>query len=332
MKVIDMHCDTISEILSRNISSENSASNNREGEEDLGENTLHISLDKMEKAGYLLQNFAMFVNMKKHEDPFGYCLELIDCFYRQMERYKTRIGLVLSYEDIEKNEREGKMSALLTVEEGGVTGLKLAHLRNLYRLGVRMITLTWNHENGIGYPNIHNGNFPNMSDGLTRYGIEFVEEMERLGMIIDVSHLSDKGFYDVLRYTRKPFVASHSNARALCAHGRNLTDDCIRLLAERGGVIGVNYYTDFLKKDMTCEEEERSLWYIADHIEHIVGVGGYECVGLGSDFDGIPTNKGIPDCSYLPKLYDVLVSRGMKESVIEACFYKNVLRLYREIL
>lgn len=323
MKVIDMHCDTISELMYDLQKGKNY---------DLDSNPFHISLNKMEQAEYILQNFAMFVDKSKHPDVLEHCLEMIDCFYNQMDKFKDRIGVVLSYKDIEDNINSGKLSALLTVEEGAATGLKLSHLRNLYRLGVRMMTLTWNYENGIGYPNLRKENLPNMTDGLTPFGIELIQEMEDLHMIIDVSHLSDKGFYDVLNYTNTPFTASHSNARALCHNMRNLSDDMIKQLASRGGVIGINFFSSFLKRDMTPDEELLSLVYIAEHMEHIIKIGGYECVGLGSDFDGIPTNKGIPDCSYLPRLYDVLKRRGWKECAIEACFYKNVLRLYKEVL
>lgn len=330
MKVCDMHCDTISGIYYANERGETCS---------LRKNPFHLDLDKMQQGDYLLQNFAMFVNIKEHSDPFEHCLDLIDCFHEQIELNKDKIRLVLKYDDILMNRKLGLISALLTIEEGAVTRLKLSHLRNFYRLGVRMLTLNWNHENGIGYPNFRieedssvNYKMPNTSNGLTKFGLEMIHEMERLGMIIDVSHLSDAGFYDVLHNTKKPFVASHSNARAKCNHVRNLTDEMIRSLANRGGVIGVNYYTHFLKEDMTPLEEEKCLEIITETIHYMIHVGGTECVGLGSDFDGISTNKGIPDCSYIPRLYEHLKSSGLKESVIEGVFHKNVLRLYKEVL
>jgi len=330
MNVIDMHCDTISGIYYAN----------KRGETcNLRKNSFHLDIEKMEQGNYILQNFAMFVNIKEHSDPLEHCLDLIDCFHQQMELNKDRIRAVLCYDDILMNRKLGLMSALLTIEEGAVTGLKLSHLRNFYRLGVRMLTLNWNHENGIGYPNFlhmegetENYKIPNTKLGLSKFGFEMIHEMESLGMIIDVSHLSDAGFYDVLQNTSKPFVASHSNARAKCNHVRNLTDDMIRALASRGGVIGVNYYANFLKEDMTPLEEEKSIAIIVDTINYMINIGGYECVGLGSDFDGIPTNKGIPDCSYMPRLFEELKSSGLNEDVIEHVFHKNVLRLYKDVL
>lgn len=330
MKVADMHCDTLTELY-RFIG---------EGKHwGIDRNELHMDLAKMVKGDYLVQNFAVFVSLKECENPMEYTLELIDFFYRQMEANRDRIILALSYEDIVKNMESGRMSALLTIEEGAVTRCKLAHLRNLYRLGVRMLTLTWNFENGIGFPNfvwkegeIPDFKSPDKKNGLTEFGIEFVQEMERLGMIIDVSHLSDAGFYQVLEHTTKPFVASHSNARAICNHSRNLTDDMIRKLAERGGVMGMNYCPSFLEEVENEKDALGTVESIVEHVKHVISVGGYECVGLGSDFDGIPVHQELPDASYLPRLAEALEKSGLKQREIEAIFYKNVLRVYKEIL
>jgi membrane dipeptidase len=252
---------------------------------------------------------------------------------------EDKIALALNYGDIIKNQETGKMSALLTIEDGGVTKGNLAFLRNFYRIGVRMITLTWNYDNGIGYPNFKfipgekpDFHLPDTINGLTDFGIEFITEMERLGMIIDVSHLSDAGFYQVLKNTTKPFVASHSNARAKCNHARNLTDEMIKLIAERGGVIGMNYCPGFLNEADDGKKNVGTIASIVDNIQHIASIGGYECIGLGSDFDGITGHKELPDASYLPLLAEALNKTGMKQHEIEAVFYKNVLRLYKDVL
>lgn len=327
MLVADMHCDTISEIYQ---AKENGKLYN------LKKNELHMDLEKMKKGDYLLQNFAMFVEMKKQADPMEHCLKLIDLFYQELKENDDIIALALKYEDIKKNREAGKISAFLTIEEGGVTRCDLSHLRNFYRLGVRMLTLTWNFENGIGFPNyslMEDGNpdyhMPETTRGLTDFGLEFIHEMERIGMIIDVSHLSDAGFYQVLDNTAKPFVASHSNARHICGHVRNLTDDMIKKLANRGGVTGMNYYPVFLEED---KEDKGTIASIVRHIKHIANVGGYECIGLGSDFDGIPLHKELSDASYMPLLAEALEKEGFTNSQVEGIFYKNVLRVYKEIL
>lgn len=337
MRVIDMHCDTIYEILERRKRGERTS---------LRENDLMIDLIRLKKGGYSVQNFAMYVEKKEGESSFSKVKELLSVFKEEMSKNEDLISQVYTTEDILKNEKEGKLSALLTVEEGGVCEGKLENLHFLYEAGVRMMTLTWNFPNEIGYPNFNeDGNFymPNTVDGLTETGIEFVREMERLGMIVDVSHLSDAGFYDVLKYTTAPFVASHSNARNVCPVVRNLTDDMIRKLAERGGVTGLNYSVDFLRDHPGREKVDgknpkswgfgyASLEDIAEHAKHIVKVGGIECVGLGSDFDGISPHPELSGADDVPRLAQTMAKKGFSENEIDKILYQNVFRLYKEIL
>lgn len=330
MKVVDMHCDTISAILYEQRKGKNA---------ELRSNDLNIDIEKMKKGDYLLQNFAMFVNLQNVKNPLEECLSLIDCFYEELEKNKDSLSLVLNYDDITKNSNDGKMSALLTIEEGGTSCSSLANLRIFHRLGVRMITLTWNYFNGIGYPNVNllNGNKPNIrvpneKDGLTPFGIEFIREMERLNMIIDVSHLSDAGFYDVLKYTKKPFVASHSNARGVTKHNRNMSDDMILKLADRGGVMGINFAGDFLEESDSEDRVRSKISNMVKHIRYIVDLAGIECVGLGSDFDGIYQDLELDNASKMPQLEKALKKDGFSEEDIEKIFYKNVLRVYKEVL
>ncbi|MEG0593026.1 MAG: dipeptidase [Coprobacillus sp.] len=328
MKVIDMHCDTIYEI-DRLF---------REGKDiSLRENHLNIDLMKMQKGHYLLQNFAIFTHLMKAKDPIEHVQHLIDTFYLEIDRNKDIIDVVYKYDDIIINEKNHKMSALLTLEEGAVVHNDLAYLRNYYRLGVRMITLNWNYENGIGFPNfdmnheLHGYHTFDNQNGLTEFGIQYIQECERLGIIIDVSHLSDAGFYDVLKYTTKPFVASHSNARGVCPHARNMSDDMIIELAKRGGVMGINYAADFLDEN----HESGALSKISSMVKHILYIkdlAGIDCIGLGSDFDGIPQNLELKDASSMSLLYDALLEAGLSEEDINKVFYKNVLNLYKKVL
>ncbi len=325
MKVIDMHCDTIYEI--NRIQKEG---NNI----DLRDNHLNISLKKMQQGDYLLQNFAMFTPLKQVEDPVDHVFHLMDTFYQEIDKNNDLIEVVYSYDDICRNIKNHKMSALLTLEEGAVVRDDLAYLRNYYRLGVRMITLNWNYINGIGYPNFdmnderHGYYCCDNENGLTDFGIQYVQECERLGIIIDVSHLSDAGFYDVLKYTNQPFVASHSNARAICNHARNLSDDMIQKLAQRGGVMGINFASDFLKENGDISRVSSMI----EHIQHIREIAGVDCIGLGTDFDGIPQNLELKDASYMPQLYQALKDAKFSEEDIEKIFYKNVLRVYQNVL
>lgn len=333
MKVVDMHCDTIGELFDSQINGEGGT---------ILENRFHMDLQKMEKGDYLLQNFALFVHLGRTDRPFEQAMKMADLFFTEMEAHPDKIGIVRSWADIEKNKKEGRMSAMLTLEEGGICQGELSYLRDFYRLGARMMTLTWNFQNELGFPNkrISQGdelppvNLPDTENGLTEKGIQFVEEMERLGMIIDISHLNDAGIWDVFRYTKKPFVASHSNARALASHPRNLTDDMIRALAERGGVAGINYCAMFLRDgDYRAGQPEYS--YCRDmvaHMKHMKQIGGIGVIGLGSDFDGIGSIVEMKDCSGMQLLADEMSSQGFTTGEIEAVFHENVLRVYKELL
>jgi len=334
MKVADMHCDTISELYGK-----------RQNGEDCGilQNDLHIDLEKMEKGDYLVQNFAMFAPMKNLEGKMSlpeYAFRLIDLFFTEMRKYPDKIGIVKSYDDIISNMKQGKLSALLTMEEGAICEGKIEYLRIFYELGVRMFTFTWNFTNELAYSNRvvmdgkYSGRFvPETEHGLTEKGFEFLEEMERLGIIVDVAHLGDKGIMDVIGAAKRPFVASHSNARAVCSHPRNLTDEMIRGLAEKGGVMGMNYYAAFLRnKEDWGDPMHVSLDDIVRHIRHIINVGGIDCVGLGSDFDGAPLSFEMKNAGDIQMLAEKLRKEHFTEEEIEKIFYKNVMRVYKEIL
>ena len=322
MKVVDMHCDTILELYKAR----------ERGEEiSLLDNDLHIDLKKMEAGDYFLQNFALFVDLKGTEDPFLTCVRMADLFYQVMEENRDRISPVTTWAEIERNWKEGRMSALLTLEEGEVCQGDPALLRTLYRLGARMMTFTWNYENSLAWPG-REGGLPETEKGLKERGFEILEEMEALGMIVDVAHLSDSGIWDVLRTAKKPFVASHSNARSLASHARNLTDEMIRAIAEKGGVIGINYYCNFLEDIPEGGRQISRISRMVEHMKHIRQVGGAGCIGLGSDFDGIYGEVEIGNSAGLPRLAEAMESAGFTAGEVEAVFHGNVLRLYREVL
>lgn len=357
MKIVDMHCDTISEIM-----------NHRGAGEECGlrRNSLHVDLERMSGSGYLLQNFALFVDTGKCErTPWEELCALYEIYQSELRANAYLIAPVYTYDDIVQNQEAGKMSALLTVEEGAVCQGETGRLERLYEMGVRMLTLTWNYPNEIGHPNLNSLQgrkvwadcrrlreeecseqereriqhalmrylcTPDTANGLTERGREFVHRMEQLGMIVDVSHLSDAGFYDVLQYTSKPFVASHSNAREMCGCVRNLTDDMIRKLAERGGCMGLNFCADFLELAPAGRENPGTIEAVVRHAKHIVKVGGMEVLGLGSDFDGIDTNRELPGVQSMERLWDALHKTGFTERQLEMIFGGNVLRVYREIL
>ena len=323
MKIVDFHCDTISQLYDIRESGENI---------NLKQNRLHLDIEKMKKSDYMLQVFASYIDLGGNNKPLESCLSYIDLLYDEVKKNKDDIGMVYTYEDILTNIENNKMSALLSIEEGGVCKGNLSLLRNFYRLGVRMMTLTWNYENELAYPNGHFYNEEkNERKGLKEKGFEFINEMEQLGMIIDVSHLSDDGIYDVYNNTSKPFIASHSNARSICSHQRNLTDDMIKKIGERGGLIGVNFYSSFLNNNYKSSDISK-IEDIINHIKYISNTGGIDCLGIGSDFDGIDCPLEFENSSKMQLICDEMKKSGFREEDIEKVFYKNSLRLFKELL
>ena len=334
MKVFDLHCDTLSELRYAE----------RRGEDkSFAQNDLHIDLEKMQKGDYMLQCFAAFVNLADPTpgaDPLVTALEEVDVFKRIMAKYSDKIAPVYRPEDIRKNAAAGKISGMLTIEEGGCCKGSIGVLRRMYELGARMMTLTWNHENELASPNVVPGGGgdiwpcqPNTETGLKERGFEFLAEMEKLHMIVDVSHLSDKGFWDIAEHSTRPFAASHSNCRALAPHTPNLTDEMIRALAEKGGIAGLNYYAPFLDADPTRPERCRStVELIAKHAAHYKQLGGAQMIALGSDFDGIDGPHQLENASFLPMLADALRKEGFTEDEVEGIYFRNAMRFFEENL
>ena len=328
MKVWDLHCDTLSE-LRRAEKNGTPAS--------FAHNDLHIDLEKLQAGDYMLQCLAAFVNLADPTpgaDPLVTALEEIDVFKRIMAKYPDRIAPVYTAADIRKNAEAGTISGLLTVEEGGCCKGSLGVLRRMYELGVRMMTLTWNHDNELAAPQANPGGplAAQTQRGLTETGFAFLAEMERLHMIVDVSHLSDRGFWDIVEHGTRPFAASHSNCRALAPHCRNLTDEMIRALANKGGLVGLNYCSGFLDNQPEEKLCRSTTALMAKHAAHFKQVGGIEIIGLGSDFDGIGGKLEMDDCSKLPLLADALRREGFTEDEVEAIFYRNARRFFEENL
>lgn len=332
MKVFDLHCDTLSELRRAEM---------RGDGQTFARNNGHIDLEKLEKGDYMLQCFAAFVNLADPTpgaDPLVTALEEIDVFKRMMEQYSDRIAPVYRPEDIRKNAEAGKISGMLTIEEAGCCKGSLGVLRRMYELGVRMMTLTWNHENELASPNRSARQRPHLAlyaqhrDRPEGEGLRVPGEMERLHIIADVSHLSDKGFWDIAEHSTRPFAASHSNCRALAPHCRNLTDEMIRVMAEKGGLVGLNYCAGFLDDQPSPDLCRSTTALMAKHAAHFKQVGGIEIIGLGSDFDGIGGKLELSDCSKMPLLADALRKEGFTEDEVEAIFFRNAQRFFENNL
>lgn len=318
LSYIDLHCDTITML--------------RRPRENLERNKRMVTIQAMQEGSVLVQSFAAFVPtgyypkfMKKHQPWKRFC-KIADKKDELLGIHKDILYPVLCGRDIDICKENKKIGVLFTIEDSGVFNKEIGRIKEAYQRGVRIANLTWNHTNTIGAPNSVKKKV--MEQGLTTFGIEVVEEMNRLGIIVDVSHLSDGGFWDVVKHCKTPFIATHSNSRAITKHPRNLTDEMIRTLSERGGVMGLNFAPHFLsdRGDHTSRMEDMAL-----HVMHIRKVGGSQVLAIGSDFDGIHGDLEIATPAQLPLLARLLRRKGLTETELEAMWYGNVCRVVREV-
>ncbi len=348
MDYIDMHCDTLGEALVR----KQKTIRQLEG--------AMLDVGRLQRSGAVAQFFAMFLPQRKEPFPSApetdacreaavngaggrksACLECeaapelsarMENMYGIYQNTLLECGGTLAWagsgRDLKRNGDSGKISAFLTIENGEAAQGSLENIEKFYHMGVRLITLTWNDENCLGFP--HSEKREQMRRGLKDFGKEAVAYMEALGMLVDVSHLSDGGFYDVADILKKPFVASHSNCRALAPASRNLTDEMIKKLAERGGVAGINFAPAFLNRDP--KDPVSRIERMCDHAEHFIRIGGEECVGIGTDFDGISGQLEISDCTQMERFFAALRKRGISERVVEKIARRNVERVICEVM
>ncbi|MGQ9632137.1 MAG: dipeptidase [bacterium] len=309
--VIDGHFDTLSKICAKG----QNIADDLKGQVDLG---------KLSRGGVDAAIFAVFV-----ESPFRErfaihrAAEIIGYGLRQIDKNPESLTLVRRFPDIERAKKKGKIGVILSLEGAEPVGESLETLRAFYELGIRNIGLTWFGRNQVadGCGEKHAGG------GLTDFGIELIKAMGELGVTVDVSHLSERGFWDIAENIDGPFIASHSNCAAICPHERNLTDDQIKALAGKGGVVGINFFPEFLNP-----RKRASLSDILDHIDHIASLVGVDHVALGSDFDGIrKTPAELPDVSHLPLLTEKLAGRGYSERDIRKILGENYLRVFKAV-
>jgi membrane dipeptidase len=290
----DAHCDTISKILDEN--------------QPLHKNNCHVDAVRLKKQNNHIQFFAAWI--APGYEPCASiirCLEIIDKFYFEIK--ENGMNIVRTVRDIEKG------GALLSVEGGSARGGRLCNVRNLYRLGVRAITLTWNGRNELA-DGVGEGE---KAGGLSGFGRCVVREMNRLGMIVDVSHLSPKGFWDVSEISLAPFIASHSNAKKLCNHYRNLSDEQISDIIKKNGFIGINFCPDFLN------DKKATIKDIIKHIEYILSLGGENTVGFGADFDGVDNlPEGINGVEDMEKVFSELAKLNYPSRLINNILYDNL--------
>ena len=310
--LIDLHCDTLADY--------NYA---KTGNPDtLDDPQRVLSLSAIPEGVNWAQFYAVFVpNEEQGQAAVEYFEKNRANFERQMELCSDRVAPCRGAADMEAAWAAGKTAAFLTIENGTPINGDLARVKELADQGVCCITLVWNGDYEIGSGHT-------TEKGLTDFGKALIPELEKHGILIDVSHLNDNGFADLLKVAKKPFIATHSNARAICGHKRNLTDDMIKEMVKRDCLIGLNYFVKFLKDDGVVE----SLDALYDHIMHFFELGAQKNLALGSDYDGAT----LPDCLNTPAksagIYEYLLSRGMSEELAQGIMYKNAQEFFRKNL
>ena len=303
--VFDLHCDTALELLGKDRRSLGS----------LRKNELNIDLERASKLPGYAQCFACFTSPEQYLPGNA---TVADLFERQLATIIRETGnngdlmqLAYSAQEIEENRRNGLMSALLTIEGTAGFGYNTEILEDLYNVGFRITTLGWNEKNPLTGSCMTGG-------GLTKAGRKYVKEAQRIGMVVDVSHISDEGFWDIMDIAVKPIIASHSNSRTLCNIPRNLTDEMYKAICKSGGTVGINLYTDFLGENATLDT-------VCDHIFHFLALAGNDQhISLGSDFDGVDSfPEGISGIQNYPRLAERLLERGLTEQSVENIFWNN---------
>lgn len=343
--VIDLHCDT--PMLFRDDSYDIGVRNS------VGQ----VDIPRMREGGVTGVFFSVYTSATRNTElqAVQEALEIIDAVRIAVERYPDDLVLATSAAEIEAAQAAGRVAILIGVEGGHMINSSLAVLRSLYRLGGRYLTLTHSKDTPWAGSSGSEGNA-----GLSEFGREVVTEMNRLGMMVDVSHVSDQTFWDVIETSSAPVIASHSSARALASSARNMTDEMIRATADKGGVVHINYYNAFLDDEYV---ERRSAWRAANsgsaeadtpqartkalleaigrtsldtllnHFEHVIRVGGIESAGLGSDFDGVDGElpEGVEDISMLQNIVAGLAGRGYGSADIDKVLGENSLRVFRAV-
>ncbi len=307
--VFDAHCDTISRCW-------------REYE-GLDRNFGMISLERT--AGF--ERYCQFFALWTADGYTGYPTggdgverayhALLRCFKEQMACNSDKIIQCRTARDVECAHRQGKAAAFLTVEGAELLGCDPERLDEAAAEGVVSINLTWNHANALS-----GAHAEEPERGLSTQGRRFVKKMEQLHILVDVSHLSEAGFWDVAGMAARPFIASHSNAKSVWDHTRNLTNEQITAIIENQGVIGLNFYEGFVGGSLDLD-------MVRAHLDRILELGGAKNAALGGDWDGCDTIPSLPAIDSLPRLYEHLLRRGYAETVVQDLFYNNLMRVVR---
>ena len=305
--VFDLHCDTALELLGHDDRPERS----------LRKNNCHIDLERAGKLAGYCQCFACFTTPMMQEwmqiSPETVFEKEIAILHKALRENSDVISQAFTARNVEENQKNGKMSAIFTIEGPAGIDFDPARLEQMYNLGFRITSLGWNEKNPLAGSNVTGG-------GLTALGREYIKEAQRLGMIIDVSHISDEAFWDIMDMTQAPIIATHSNSRVICNHSRNLTDDMFRAICQTGGVAGFNQYDAFVGKNANMQIS-------CDHFLHFMELDpDGKHIALGGDLDGCDSlPEGFSGVDSYPNLADCLLDRGLSETNLYDIYWNNAL-------
>lgn len=322
-RFFDLHCDTITrERGSAPADDRFDLGPEQEKDVSLVDNGFHIDLARVPKDWDWCETFALFIpDEYRGRAALGYFDRCSAAFHRQMERHKDIVRQVRTSAELEETLSRGLRGAVLSVEGGAALAGRLENLDRLWEAGVRMMTLTWNGVNEIGSGS-------DSRQGLTAFGREAVARMEELGMMVDVSHLNDTGFWEVAKLAKRPFLASHSDSRAVRAHSRNLTDQQFMAIRDAGGIVGINFCGAFLVESEGWTSRVTPEQLMA-HVLHFLDLHGEDTVALGSDFDGATVPDFIGDVTGLATLREVMLAAGLGEELTDKICFKNAMDFWK---
>lgn len=286
---------------------------------------LEVNLKRLEKGRVGLVNLALWTRGSSRQEPFKYTVKLIEVAEKAIEKSGDRIGLALNARQAKDLMKSGRIAAILSIEGAKSLEKDPARLKMLHERGVRAISLTWNHSNSFAGASMSK---KNRSRGLTKKGNALIAEMNRLGIMIDISHASGNAVKQIIEASKYPVFASHSNAYAITRHPRNLSDDEIKLIAEKGGVIGICFHSPHLNGRRTS-----TIKSVVKHIKHIKDIAGVDVIALGTDYDGdIDAPKGLEHVGKLGNLKQALLDEGFSEDDVKKIFFLNFMRYFEKVV
>lgn len=288
----------------------------------LRENGLHVSLNKAAEIDIYAQCFAAFIpDSLRGEAAFGQFCKVADRLSLEVGRSSDKIQFCRYSGDLAAAEARHRHAAVLTIESGAALGGRLENIAELNRRGVRMCTLTWNGETELGRGVMAEGTM-----GLSDFGRKAIREFEKNGIIVDISHASPELFRDVAEIATMPIVASHSNAKAVCDHVRNLTDEQFEAVKKSGGLVGLNFYNAFLNNS----PEEASMYDILRHADHFLSLGGEDTIAMGGDMDGSDLPNDMADgLAAIPALYELFLKHNYSQTLVDKIFYDNAANFFK---